>query len=366
VHPFRRTAALGAASTTTLAVALGTTVAVAGPVSAHEAWFVEHPDGFPVDPSALLSPLTLAGMIAAVVVAVLWRVAAARLPRPELVVLRPLGRLVPWVPRLLGVHLGLSLLALSLTGAVLDPSVQAPGGAAGAAVLLPQVAVGVLLVLGIAVRPAALAVVAAGPVLVLLHGPRSLLLCAVLVGIALFLAVVPPQRSQGGTADLCPSCLVPAVLLLRIGAAVSLISLAVVEKLANPAMGVAMLEQQPVLNLLRRSASAPSSSSCSPAASSCCSGCSCCRAPPAGRRARRRGPVHRVARAVRHHRARRHLPVYGVLLAFVVLGSSPATADALRRLPAWRLSGAPASVARSTAAERPPHRTDRLPLPVTT
>jgi hypothetical protein len=39
-----------------------------------------------------------------------------------------------------------------------------------------------------------------------------------------------------------------------------------------------------------------------------------------------------------------HLPVYGVLLAFVVLGSSPATADSLRRLPSLRLSAAPASV----------------------
>jgi uncharacterized membrane protein YphA (DoxX/SURF4 family) len=39
-----------------------------------------------------------------------------------------------------------------------------------------------------------------------------------------------------------------------------------------------------------------------------------------------------------------HLPVYGVLLALVVLGSSPATAESLRRLPAWRVSAAPAHV----------------------
>jgi hypothetical protein len=343
VHPFRRTAALGAASTTTLAVALGTTVAVAGPVSAHEAWFVEHPDGFPVDPSALLSPLTLAGMIAAVVVAVLWRVAAARLPRPELVVLRPLERLVPWVPRLLGVHLGLSLLALTLTGSVLDPSVQAPGGAAGLAVLLPQVVVGALLVLGIAVRAAALGVVAAGPVLVVLHGPRSLLLCAVLVGIALFLAIVPPQRARGGAADPCPHGLGPAVLLLRTGAAVSLVSLAVVEKLANPAMGVAMLEQQPLLNLL------------SPVGVSAeqfvvLAGCvellfgllvlsgaapqvvGLVAAVPFTASLALFGTTELIG----------HLPVYGVLLAFVVLGSSPATAGTLRDLPGRRLSAAPA------------------------
>jgi hypothetical protein len=342
VHLFRRTAAVGATALAAAVAAVTAVTAAATPATAHEAWFVEHPDRYPLDPSALLSPLTVAGVLAAVVVAVLWRAAAARLPRPELVVLRPLERLVPWVPRLLGVHLGISLLALSLSGAVLDPSVQAPAGGAGVAVLLPQVAVGALLVLGIAVRPAALAVVAAGPVLVLLHGPRSLLLCAVLVGIAVFLAVVPPQRARGGAAELCPSCLGPAVLALRIGAAVSLVSLAVVEKLANPAMGVAMLEQQPVLNLL-----APLGVSATQFV--VLAGCvellfgllvlsgaapqvvGLVAAVPFTASLALFGTTELVG----------HLPVYGVLLAFVVLGSSPASADAVRRLPRLRLSGVP-------------------------
>jgi hypothetical protein len=343
VHLIRRTATLAA-------TALVAGVAAATPAAAHEAWFVEHPDSYPLDPSALLSPLTVAGALAAVVVAVLWRVAADRLPRPEPAALRPLERLIPWVPRLLAVHLGVSLLALSLTGAVLDPSVQAPAGAAGAAVLLPQVVVGALLVVGVAVRPAALAVVAAGPVLVLLHGPRSLLLCAVLVGIALFLAVVPPQRSRGGAADLCPSCLGPAVLLLRVGAAVSLLSLAVVEKLANPAMGLAMLEQQPVLNLL-----APVGVSAEQFV--VLAGCvellfgllvlsgaapqvvGLVAAVPFTASLALFGGTELIG----------HLPVYGVLLAFVVLGSSPATAEALRRLPGRPVSAAPARVPASVS-----------------
>ena len=337
MHLLRRTAAV-------VGTALAAAVAVASPAAAHEAWFVEHPDSFPLDPSALLQPLTVAGALAAVVVAVLWRAASARLPRPELVALRPLERLVPWVPRLLGVHLGISLLALTLTGAVLDPSVQAPGGLAGAAVLLPQVVVGALLVLGTAVRPEALAVVAAGPVLVVLHGPRSLLLCAVLVGIALFLAIVPPRCSRSGAADVCAPRLAPAVLLLRVGAAVSLISLAVVEKLANPAMGVAMLEQQPVLNLL-----APVGVSAEQFV--VLAGCvellfgllvlsgaapqvvGLVAAVPFTASLALFGTTELVG----------HLPVYGVLLAFVVLGSSPAPAEVLRRSPWQRVSDAPAS-----------------------
>jgi hypothetical protein len=337
VHLIRRTAAVVATATTAA-------VAVATPAAAHEAWFVEHPDRYPVDLSALLSPLTVVAVLGAVVVALLWRAAAVRLPSPELVALRPLERLVPWVPRLLGVHLGVSLLALSLVGAVLDPSVQAPSGAAGAAVLLPQVAVGVLLVLGIAVRPAALAVVAAGPVLVVLHGPRSLLLCAVLVGIALLLAVVPPQRSRGGAADLCPSCLDPAVLLLRIGAAVSLISLAVVEKLANPAMGVAMLEQQPVLNLLSPvGVSAEQFVVLAGAVELLFGLLVLSGAAPQVVGLVAAVPFTASLALFGSTELIGHLPVYGVLLALVVLGSSPATAGSLRRFPRPWVSAAPAA-----------------------
>jgi uncharacterized membrane protein YphA (DoxX/SURF4 family) len=132
------------------------------------------------------------------------------------------------------------------------------------------------------------------------------------------------------------------VLLLRIGAAVSLISLAVVEKLANPAMGVAMLEQQPVLNLL-----APLGVSAEQFV--VLAGCvellfgllvlsgaapqvvGLVAAVPFTASLALFGSTELIG----------HLPVYGVLLAFVVLGSSPATADAVRRLPSWPLSAAP-------------------------
>ena len=219
-------------------------------VLAHEAWFVHHPEQYPLDWSALTRPLTLAGIAAVVLVALAWRYAARALPTPELAVLRPLGRLVPWVPRLLALHLGASLLALSVAGAVLDPSVQVGLAGTGALLLVPQVVAGVLLVAGRQVRWAAGAVAAAGPVLLVLEGPRQVLTSVVLLGIAVFLVLLPPDPRLGGRARVDTARLRPAVLALRVGTAGSLLVLAVVEKLANPAMGVAMLEQQPLLNLL--------------------------------------------------------------------------------------------------------------------
>lgn len=144
----RRAAAV--TSTAALLTAVGATPAVA-----HEAWFVEHPGSYPLAWSALTSPLTVAGILAALVVAALWRLAARRVPTPELAVLHPLARLVPWVPRLLAAHLGLSLLLLSVRGDVLDPSVNAGDGLTGALLLAPQVLAGALLLAGVAVRAAA-------------------------------------------------------------------------------------------------------------------------------------------------------------------------------------------------------------------
>ena len=233
----------------TLAGATGVLLlAGAVPVSAHETWFVHHPESYPLQWSELGRPAVVAGVAAAAAATLAWRAVAARVGAPELRVLHPLGRLAPWAPRLRALHLGRSLLLLTRGRAVLDPGVGVPSGWGGTLLLLPQAVVGALLVAGRFVRPAALAVVAAGPVLLLLAGTRSLLMCLALLGIALFLVAVPPGAD--GRADLSAARLQPALLALRLGTAGTLLVLAVVEKLANPAMGRAMLDQEPVLNLL--------------------------------------------------------------------------------------------------------------------
>jgi len=217
---------------------------------AHETWFVHHADQYPLDWSALVRPSVLLGLAGAVVVTVLWRLAAQRLPVPELPQLRPLGRLVPWVPRLLGIHLGLSLLLLAFDRAILDPSVIVPNDAAHTLLLVPEIVAALLLLTGYAVPLAAFLVIAAGPVLWLLTGTQALLSCLVLLGIATFLTLVPPRPEYGGRADLDVLHLRPALLALRVGTGGTLITLAVVEKLADPAMAHAMLVQKPVLDLL--------------------------------------------------------------------------------------------------------------------
>ena len=225
----------------------------AGPAAAHQEWFVRDPGAYPLDVGALLRPGVLIGAAIALGLTLLWRAAAAQLPVPELSMIRPtrrLAALVPWTPRLLAVHLGVSLFILAFDRAVLDPGIHVPDGVGGTLLILPQAVVGGLLIAGVLVRAAAVAIMLAGPVIVVLHGPEALVTLAVLVGIALFLFVLPPRLEDGGRAEIDLLTLRRATLGLKVGAGITLISLAVVEKLANPHMAYAMLDQVPVLNVL--------------------------------------------------------------------------------------------------------------------
>jgi len=318
----------------------------------HETWFVRDPDHYPLDWAALGRPVVVLGLMLAVAVAGVWRLAARRLPSPELP-LRHLTRLVPWVPRLLGIHLGVSLLLLAYERSVLDPGIAAGDGPIGTLLVVPQVLAAVLLVTGYGVRLAAWAVVAAGPVLLLLSGPQALFSCLVLLGIAGFIIAVPPQPELGGRARLHVRHLRPAVLALRLGTASTLLTLAVVEKLANPEMADAMLAQEPVLQVL-------SPFGISPDAFAVVAGLvevlfallvisgalpqvvALVAAVPFTASLFVFGSTELVG----------HLPVYGVLLTLLVLGSHRSTSLELSHIPGChsaRPSAAPGRVASSLA-----------------
>ena len=233
-----------------VAAVLGLTlagVALAAPAQAHERWFAEHADGG--DWGFFFSPLPLALTAAVIAVTVVWRLVSRRLPRPELGVLKPLGRLTPFIPRLLAIHLGVSLLAFSVTGAFLTPSLplgDVPGGDFAGVV---EAAVGIWLITGIRLRPAALAVVLLGPPALLAAGPVALLETAGLLGIALFLAVLPPSDGTFGRVDATPLQLRWGLFALKALVAVALTALAFSEKFTNPELARNTLEAYPQLDV---------------------------------------------------------------------------------------------------------------------
>lgn len=218
-------------------------------VLAHEKWFVESPGEYPTDWDFFLTPASLGLVAGAVLLAVAWRLVALRCRAPELPALGFVGRLAPWVPRILGVHLGVSLLALAVTNSYLAPHLTLEGVPGAGAVALAEGALGVWLISGVRLRPAGVAVTLLGPLALGLAGPVAVLEAVDLLGIALFLVMLPPGEDRWGAREVSPEELRLPLLALKWCAGLALVVLAFSEKLANPALATELLGRYPALNL---------------------------------------------------------------------------------------------------------------------
>ncbi|WP_433306954.1 hypothetical protein ACQP2F_22185 [Actinoplanes sp. CA-030573] len=143
---------------------------------------------------------------------------------------------MPYVPRLLAIHLGVSLLAAAVSGHFLTHDLEVGHVTRGATMLLLEGALGVWFITGIRLRPAAVLLALAGPLALLVTGPVGLLSAMDLLGVAVFLAFVPPSDAAFGRVEVDAVALRRGLLALRLGAGGALITLAFTEKLANPAL----------------------------------------------------------------------------------------------------------------------------------
>lgn len=216
-------------------------------IVAHQAWFTDERP--PFDPGFLLEPLTLFSITVVVAVVVGWRRLGSRLARPELPFLSRLGTLAPWVPRLLGVHAGVSLIAQAYAGTFLAPSLELPDSTTGTLLAILEGVVGVWLVSGWRIRPAAWLLVVSGPLGMLFYDVVPILERIDLLAIAVFLSLVPPSADNDGAVDLTPAELRQPLFALRLMAGSSLVVLSLTEKLIRPDLAVALIDRFPFLNL---------------------------------------------------------------------------------------------------------------------
>jgi hypothetical protein len=300
---------------------------------AHERWFV---DSAPADWAFFLRPLPLVLTAAMVSVTVLWRLVAVRLDRPELPQLRRIGGLVPWVPRLLGVHLGVALLALAASGSFVTPALDDLHSTRGTILLLLEAALGIWLVTGFQQRIAAALALALGPIMAAFTGAMSLLECANIAAVAAFLVIAPAGADRHGAATLSTTQLRWALHALRAGVGVALIALAFTEKFTNPTMARETLEHYPALNVFSLVGLHVPTDSFVVIAGSIellfgllvISG-----ALPQVAVLVAMVPFNATLFLFGQTELVGHLPVYGVFLALLVYGSNPDTAAVVRWLP---------------------------------
>jgi len=214
----------------------------------HASWFIDDPASYARRLAPLGDSVTLGLLAAAVVGALVWRWISSSLPAVE-VRLPLLARLAPWIPRILGVHLGVKLLSLAVGNAYLAPHLDLTTVQGGSLIALAEGVVGVWLITGWRLRPAALATVALGPLGLVLAGPVAVLEAADVLGLALFLAWLPPGPDAWGRRETSPEQLRPALFALRLALGTALIVVAFTEKLLAPELTLAFLDRYPAFDL---------------------------------------------------------------------------------------------------------------------
>jgi uncharacterized membrane protein YphA (DoxX/SURF4 family) len=226
---------------------------VLGSLERHVKWFIDA-SRYPTDYTLLLSvPVIAAFAIAGIAVA-----AAAWWQRtvPEPRTFRALERFAWLGPLVLGMHLGPALIAAAALGMLFVPSLRVERDALGFALLAVEAMCGLLLLLGLATRPAAVALALLGVVAMQPFSFESILEQVHILGIAIFLFMTGRgalsidrvfRRERPPRVGAVPAV---ALTLLRICMGVGIAFGALTEKLLDPELAGALLAQRPYLNVL--------------------------------------------------------------------------------------------------------------------
>src|SRR3712207_1121847 len=219
---------------------------------AHETWF-DH-GAYPTDWGFAAERLTLVLLAAAVVATIAVRLIARVFPGVDVPVL---GRLAPFMPFAVRLHLAVSMVGLLSLGFYLSPAMDLQANVAGIALGAVMAIVAITMATGWHARWGAGLLIAAGPLGMTEFGFWAVAQRVDLLGLALYVLAVGAGRwSADAETGRAPEPTVldhaRAVWALRVAAGVALIVVAFAEKLATPEMAVQFLVDHPELNVAQQ------------------------------------------------------------------------------------------------------------------
>ena len=219
---------------------------------AHETWF-DH-GVYPTDWSFAAEKLTLALLAAAVLVTVAVRIAARFWPGVDVPVL---GRLVPFMPFAIRLHLAVSMIGLLSLGFYLSPAMDLRADPGGILLGATMAVVAVTMATGWNARYGAALLIAAGPLGMLEFGLWPVLQRVDLLGLAAYVLIAGPGRwsadaESGRAHEPTPVDHARAIWALKVAAGLALIVVAFAEKLATPDLAVQFLANHPELNVAQQ------------------------------------------------------------------------------------------------------------------
>jgi uncharacterized membrane protein YphA (DoxX/SURF4 family) len=221
---------------------------------AHVKWFVD-PRQHPTQYELLLSWPVIAAFVIALAVAAVAFVIQHRVPEPRLI--RSLERLAKTGQLALRLALGIALIAAAAANWLFVPSLVLDEDPVGIALRVVEIACGLLVLSGLFTRYAAVILAGLGVVAMFPFSIESILEQVHILGIAVFLFIAGPgmisldARRDAHRAIEHEKSPAAAINLLRIAMGFGIAYGALTEKLLNPPLSQALLDQRPFLNVLR-------------------------------------------------------------------------------------------------------------------
>ena len=220
----------------------------------HVKWFTD-PRPHPTRYDLLLSWPVIGAFVIALVAAGVAYVIQHRVPEPTAI--RSLERYAKSGPLALRIALGSSLIAAAIASWLFVPSLPVERDAAGFAILGVETLCGLLILVGLFTRFAAVLLAVLGAAAMFPFNVESILEQVHILGIAIFLLIAGPgqlsfdarRRARGALEhEDAPAA---ALNLLRIAMGFGIAYGALTEKLLNPPLAQALLDQSSFLNVLR-------------------------------------------------------------------------------------------------------------------
>ena len=221
----------------------------------HVKWFTD-PTAYPTRYDLLFTPPVLAALAMAALAVGIAYLLERRFPEPRNV--KWLERFAPYAPLALGLHLGLALIVASLLGFLFVPSKTLEVGSEslfGFLILTAEAMCGLMIVFGLATRPAAVLLALLGLVAMIPFTVESILEQVHILGIGAFLFLVGRgplslDRVRGVRPPLKgPEIPWTSLTLVRVAMGFAIFYGALTEKLLNPGLAESLLADRPFLNV---------------------------------------------------------------------------------------------------------------------
>src|SRR5256714_12833273 len=223
-------------------------------VLGHVKWFTD-PRLHPTEYGLLLTAPVIGAFILAIGATGLAYLIQHRVPEPKAI--RSLERYASTGPLALRIALGIALLAAAAANWLFVPSLVLHDDPGGVALRAVETACGLLLLAGLFTRYAAIVLALLGIVAMVPFSIENILEQVHILGIAVFLFIAGPgplsldARRRAAHSIEHRKAPAAAVNLLRIAMGFGIAYGALTEKLLDPALAQALLDQSPFLNALR-------------------------------------------------------------------------------------------------------------------